>query len=163
VRRSQELAQCSDKLVLNLEDDAPLQGPRAKFLVDIMNPCWLWRGADLGTGATLVADVGQFPFNFQIGKDRDAIKLRAPSASSGELEVRAGSCEGEVVASLPLAPAVENDAVTRLPAVTLAPRNGAQDLCFTFTGRDIDPMWAIDRIELQPHAASHAAGTAHAR
>jgi hexosaminidase len=150
VRRSQELELCSDKLVLNLEDDAPVAGPRARFLVDIMSPCWTWRGVDLARGATLIADVGQFPFNFQIGKDRDAIALRSPSTPSGELEVRADTCDGPLVASLPLAPAVDRDAVTRLPDARIEPRPGAQTLCFTFTGRTIDPMWAIDRVELRP-------------
>ncbi len=44
LRRSQELKPCSDKLVLNLEDDAPLTGERAVFLVDIMQPCWVFEG-----------------------------------------------------------------------------------------------------------------------
>jgi hexosaminidase len=164
VRHSQELELCSDKLVLNLEDDAPVAGPRARFLVDIMNPCWRWRDADLSRGATLIADVGQFPFNFQIGQDREAIRLRAPSTSSGELEVRLGTCDGPPVASQALTPAVDGDAVTRLPPIDLAPRPGLHTLCLTFTGRGIDPMWAIDRIELRAPALepSRAAGV-HAR
>ena len=79
------------------------------FLVDIMNPCWLWRGADLSQGAALVADVGQFPFNFQIGHERDKILLRPPATDAGELEVRAGDCDGAVIASLSLAPALDED------------------------------------------------------
>jgi hexosaminidase len=148
-RRSQELRTCADKLVLNLEDDAPLRGPRAVFLVDIMQPCWIFERADL-TGVTrIAATVGQFPFNFQIGRDRDAIHLRPPSTEEGELEIRLGGCEGELIASLPLAPAIANDGVTRLPSATIQPRTGPHDLCMTFTGRSIDPMWAIDSIELE--------------
>ncbi|HET7202055.1 MAG TPA: family 20 glycosylhydrolase, partial [Steroidobacteraceae bacterium] len=162
IRRSHELELCSDKLVLNLEDDAPVGGPRTRFLVDILDPCWTWRGVDLARGATLLADVGQVPFNFQVGKDRDAIRLRAPTTSSGELEVRVDSCEGPVVASLPLAPALAEDAVTRLPPATLAPRAGTQLLCFVFTAREVDPMWALDRVELRtprpPSAAASAGG-----
>jgi hexosaminidase len=163
VRRSQELELCSDKLVLNLEDDAPVAGPRARFMVDIMNPCWRWQAADLSAGATLIADVGQFPFNFQIGKDREAIRLSPPRGPSGELEVRLDACDGPTLASLSLAPALEEDAVTRLPAVQLSPQSRTRTLCFTFTGRDIDPMWALDRVELRaptpdapPTAAVHA-------
>ena len=153
VRTSQQLETCSDKgVVLNLEDDAPVQGERARFLVDIMNLCWLWRGADLTRGATLDASVGQFPFNFQLGKDRDTIHLHAPATPAGELEVRLDRCDGEVVASLPLAPAINNDGVTRLPAVGIEPRAGPHDLCFTFTGDRLDPMWALDRIALRKTA-----------
>ena len=157
VRRSQELELCSDKLVLNLEDDGPVAGPRARFLVDIMNPCWTWSDVDLERGATLVADVGQFPFNFQIGKDRDAIVLATPATASGELEVRATTCDGALLASLPLAPAQDRDAVTRLPAVQLAPQATTRALCFRFTGRTIDPMWALDRVELQAPTSADTA------
>ena len=147
-RRSQELRTCADKLVLNLEDDAPLRGERAVFLVDVMQPCWLFERADLSTVTRIRASVGQFPFNFQIGRDRDAIHLRPPSTTEGELEIRLDGCEGELIASLPLAPAVANDGVTRLPPATIEPRVGTHDLCMTFSGRSIDPMWAIDSIEL---------------
>ena len=147
-RVSQELKSCTDKLVLNLEDDAPVRGERAVFLVDIMAPCWIFEGADLARIRSITATVGQFPFNFQIGKDRDSIHLRPPQGPDGELEVRVDGCEGERIAVLPLGPAADNAAVTRLPAASIAPRTGRHNLCFTFTGRNIDPMWAIDSVEL---------------
>jgi hexosaminidase len=148
LRASQELKTCADKLVLNLEDDAPVRGERAVFLVDIMQPCWIFEGADLTRITSIAATVGQFPFNFQIGKDRDAIHLRPPQGPDGELEVRVDGCEGERIVVLPLGPTAGNAGVTRLPAAAIAPRAGRHDLCFTFTGRGIDPMWAIDSIEL---------------
>jgi hexosaminidase len=148
-RRSQELATCADKLVLNLEDDAPLAGTRAVFLVDIMQPCWIYERADLAQVTQIAASVGQFPFNFQIGADRDAIRLRPPATAEGELEIRLDDCDGELIASMPLAPAVASDTVTRLPPAAIQPRDGTHDLCLTFTGGGIDPMWAIDSIELR--------------
>ena len=147
-RRSQELRTCSEKLVLNLEDDAPVHGERAVFLVDIMEPCWIFEDADLTGITSIAATVGQFPFNFQIGKDRDAIRLREPRSPEGELEIRVDGCDGEPLAVLPLAPAVGNAAVTRLPTAAFAGHSGPHDLCLAFTGRGIDPMWAIDSIEL---------------
>jgi len=148
-RRSQELATCADKLVLNLEDDAPLAGTRAVFLVDIMQPCWIYERADLSQVTQIAASVGQFPFNFQIGADRDAIRLRPPATAEGELEIRLDDCDGELIASMPLAPAVASDTITRLPPAAIQPRDGTHDLCLTFTGGGIDPMWAIDSIELR--------------
>jgi hexosaminidase len=89
--------------------------------------------------------------------------LSPPRGPSGELEVRLDACDGPTLASLSLAPALEEDAVTRLPAVQLSPQSGTRTLCFTFTGSDIDPMWALDRVELRaptsdapPTAAVHA-------
>ncbi len=55
---------------------------------------------------------------------------------------------------LPLAPAVENFAVTTLPAASITPRDGSHDLCFTFTRKSIDPIWAIDSIELKSNTAA---------
>jgi hexosaminidase len=147
-RTSHQLDMCSDKLVLSLEDDAPLKGNRATFMVDIMNPCWLYRGADLTDVAAIKASVGQVPFNFQIGKDVNAIPLPRPQTREGELEVHLDSCTGEKLVSISLAPAVANPAVTDLPAGEIKPQSGQHDLCFLFTRRTVDPTWVIDAVEL---------------
>jgi hexosaminidase len=146
---SHDLKTCTDKLVLSLEDDAPLRGKRAIFLIDIMNPCWILPSADLSHAPALRAAVGQVPFNFQLGKDKDAIRLAAPLTPAGELEVHVDSCAGERIASLPLEPAVGNDAVTTLPAVRLPRTPGRHDLCLRFTQRTLDPLWALDWVQLQ--------------
>jgi hexosaminidase len=146
---SQDLRTCTGKLVLSLEDDAPIRGDRAIFLIDIMNPCWLFPSADLTHGITLQAAVGQVPFNYQIGKARESIALAPPQTPAGELEVYLDSCTKERVAVLPLAPAAGNDAVTELPAVRLPPTPGRHDLCFRFTQKTLDPMWALDWVQLR--------------
>jgi hexosaminidase len=146
---SQQLKPCSANVLLSLEDDAPLSGPRAVFLADIMNPCWIYPAIDLSRPRTLTAAVGQLPFNFQLGKDIEGIHLRAPHSPTGELEVRVDRCEGEPVASLPLAPAVHNNAVSQLPAVRLPASAGAHTLCLTFTQAALDPMWVLDWVQLR--------------
>lgn len=145
---SQDLRTCTDKLVLSLEDDAPVRGQRAVFLIDIMNPCWIFPAADLSHAPALQAAVGQVPFNFQIGKDRDTIQLAAPQTADGELEVHLDTCAGERIGVLPLAPAVGNNAVTPLRAVRLPTTPGRHDLCFRFTQRALDPLWALDWVQL---------------
>jgi len=147
---SQDLKTCTDRLVLWLEDDAPIEGERAVFLIDIMNPCWILPAADLSRVSRLTAAVGQVPFNFQLGKDADSIKLNPPHTAAGELEVRLDACEGEPIAVLPLVPAADNDAVTVLPAVPLPRASGPHELCFRFTQRTLDPMWALDWVQLEP-------------
>jgi hexosaminidase len=147
---SQDLEMCSGKLVLNLEADAPLHGERAVFLVDIEDPCWLLPDADLSQGVRLTAAVGRVPFNFQLGHDVQAIKLEPPRTPSGELEVRLDGCDGEPLAVLPLAPAVAREGVTVLPATALPRLSGAHRLCFRFTQRTLDPLWAVDWVQLSP-------------
>jgi hexosaminidase len=148
LRTDDELRTCTRSLVLRLEDDAPVDGSRAVFNVDIMDPCWVYEDADLTGIRALTVTVGQLPFNFQIGRDVEKIPLRAPQTQAGELEVRLDACDGERIAVLPLAPAVSNPALTTLPHAALPARSGRHDLCFLFTRRAIEPMWVVDSVQL---------------
>jgi hexosaminidase len=147
-RSSHELRSCTNEILLSLEDDAPLSGARATFMVDIMNPCWIYPAADLSHVTAIDAAVGQLPFDFQLGADVHVPKLNPPQTPAGELEVRIDGCDGERVAVLPLQPAVANNAVTELPAAKIAPRDGTHDLCMKFTQRSHDPLWVLDWVRL---------------
>jgi len=145
---SKELTLCSDAIALSLEDDAPVRGPRAAFLVDIENPCWIARGVDLDRVHGLTAAVGQVPFNFQIGEDVKKIRFAAPTVSEGELQVRLDSCDSAPVASLGIEAARASDAVTVLPAVPVT-GHGIHDLCLRFAQAKLDPLWVLDWIRLE--------------
>jgi hexosaminidase len=146
-RSDEQLRTCAEKVKLALEDDSPAQGPRAVFVIDIFEPCWIFAHAPLDDAKRIAIDVGQVPFNFQVGKDRDQIHFRPPATPEGEFEVRAGGCDGDVVAVLPLARAASNAGVTRLVA-PIKPRTDRDDLCITYTARGVDPLWAVNRVEL---------------
>ena len=147
-RSSHQLRSCTNEITLSLEDDAPLVGERATFLVDIMNPCWIYPAADLSHVTGIDAAVGQLPFDFQLGADVHIPKLNPPQTPAGELQVRIDGCDGERIAVLPLQPAVANDAVTELPAAKIAHRDGTHDLCMKFTQLSHDPMWVLDWVRL---------------
>jgi len=150
-REDRDLDPCSQGIVLALEDDAPLHGERESYLVDILNPCWIWKDASLAGLTAIRARVGQLPFNFEIGDAIHQVVVEPPRSKDGELLVRLGGCTGPVVAQAPLAPAVGNQAATELPpaAVSLPAGTGDRaDLCFSFTRKGIDPIWAIDWVEL---------------
>jgi N-acetyl-beta-hexosaminidase len=148
LRASRELELCTEKIALLLEDDAPLHGPRATFLVDIMNPCWIFRGAQLDRVRAIEARVGQVPFNFQVGDDAAKIRFPRPRTPEGELEVRIDGCEGELLARIPLAAAAGSEAVSTLPAARIAPREGRHDLCLRFAQPGLDPLWVLDSVRL---------------
>lgn len=148
-RSSHQLQSCTHEILLSLEDDAPLSGERAVFLVDIMNPCWIYRGADLSHVTGIAAAVGQLPFEFQLGADVHPPKLDRPQTPSGELEIRLDGCDGPPIANMPLQPALANDAVTELPVAKIAPREGTHDLCLKFAQWTPDPLWVLDWIQLQ--------------
>ena len=152
-RENRELELCSSSIVLALEDDAPLEGERASFLVDIMDPCWLWRDADLAEIYRVSASVGQLPFNFEIGSAIDSVVTTPPRTPGGELVLHLGACDGPVVAELSLMPALENFATTTLPAAPIdmsARELGRADLCLRFRNEGYDPFWAINWVELEP-------------
>ncbi len=159
-RSSQELRLCSANIDLSLEDDAPVdnaKGPRAVFLLDINNPCWIFPQAELDSVTGVVAAVGQVPFNFQIGEDVKKIHFATPTTPEGELEVHLGNCDGEIIARLPLAPAVSSNGVTVLKA-PIASRPGKHDLCLRFAQRfsqpAVDPVWALDWVDLTEREAA---------
>jgi hexosaminidase len=76
------------------------------------------------------------------------VRFPAPTTPEGELEVRLGGCEGEVLARLPLAPATISHEVTALPAAPVVPRRGRHDLCLRFAQPRLDPLWVIDSVRL---------------
>jgi hexosaminidase len=147
-RVSHDLEQCGDGYLLSLEDDAPLNGERAVFLVNISNPCWLWRDAELTRVKSIRATVGQIPFNFQIGEDAAKIPLAKPTTKEGELLVHVDGCNGPLLASAPLEPAVSNNGLTALPPILVDHQDGKHDLCFMFTRAKVDPIWVIGGLEL---------------
>ena len=147
-RQDHQMKMCSEGLVLSLIDDAPIQGERPALMMDIFNPCWIYEDADLSRGARIEVAVGQVPFNFQIGADRNNIKLATPRSPEGELEVFAGTCTGEPALILPLARAAGDDGVTVLSGDL--PRSGRGDLCLRFAQPGIDPMWGVDWVKVMP-------------
>lgn len=154
-REDRELELCTERIVLALDDDAPAGGRRESFLVDIMNPCWIMRDVDTSAVAAVRAAVGQLPFNFEIGDALEHVVVREPRTAGGEFVVREGSCDGPVAASLPLAPAVDDDTVTELPDTPLAFENegAVTDLCFHFTRGGVEPIRVVDWVQLLPAEA----------
>jgi hexosaminidase len=76
-----------------------------------------------------------------------------PVTAYGELEVHLDSCAGDLYARLPLEPAIASNAVTVLPVQPVEPRPGPHDLCLRFAQSGVDPLWALDWIELREQSA----------
>jgi hexosaminidase len=144
-RNSHELERCSDAIGLLLEP----AGASAPIAVDIMNPCWIDRGIDLTGGPRLVAGVAPLPFNYEIGADAAKIRVGDSRTAEGELEIHADGCDTPAIATLPLAPALLSRGVTLLPAQGLPRLPGRHDLCLRFARPKLDPMWALDSVELE--------------
>jgi hexosaminidase len=152
-KTSQDLKLCTEALPLALEIDADASETRPVVQLDLMNPCWIWPGIDLTAGQSLRAAVGPVPFNYQIGADAGKIRVGDARSPAGELEIYADHCDGEPIAALPLAGA-RATGVTALARTPLPARPGTHDLCMRFARPALDPIWAIDWVEIG-EGASH--------
>ncbi len=147
-RASDALDLCSEGIALALEADSAAGAERPIVRLDIMNPCWIYRAADLTAAPALVAAVGQIPFNYQIGTDAAKVRVGDARSAAGELEVRIDGCDGEPVALLPLAAADGRLGITTLSGVRLPARPGRHDVCLRFARPTLDPMWALDWVDI---------------
>jgi len=147
-RTASEMELCGNAIPLRLEDDGPTAGKRLVHWVDVMHPCWIWRGAPLAGVTHLAAQVGRLPFNFAIGDDVNKIRFPPPATPAGELQIRRDSCDGPLIATIPLQSATRTSGDAEVSG-PVSKSDGAHDLCMTFTQRGIDPFWVLDRLTLQ--------------
>ncbi len=152
-RDSHDLELCSDAIGLLLEpgDRGDAAGARAAYAplaVDIMNPCWIDRGVDLSGGPRIIAAVAPLPFNYELGADAAKIRVGDARSAEGELEIHADACDTPALALVPLAPAASGRGVTTLAAQRLPRLPGRHDLCLRFARPRLDPLWAIDWLEV---------------
>ena len=149
-RVSQDLTLCPGKLPLDLQGAAVGKEPRPVMLIQVMNACWLWPDADLtGIGGVKIT-AGALPFNLQLGAELAHVVRRPASAGGMELQVRLDSCDGELLATLPLGTR-RSPGLASLSAA-LPPRPGHHTLCIAVAGDKLDPVWAIDAVQLVPAA-----------
>jgi hexosaminidase len=146
-RTSHELAPCGNAVGLLLE---PLgtSDPDAPFAVDVVNPCWVYRGADLTRAAVFSAAVVPLPFNYELGPVAANIRVGDARTPVGELEVHIDGCDKPAAAVLQLPPAALRGGVTQLPAQLLPSAAGRHDLCLRFARPRLDPLWALDWAQI---------------
>jgi len=151
-RTDEHLAQCPAKgqLLLRLEDDGPAEGERAIFNVDIFNPCWLWKDADVDGIARVRVRAGQIPYYFQLAHDEPARRFVAKRSAHGEMEILGAQCEGKPLASVKLPAAPGADGFITLEAALPRSLTGTQNLCVRFTGDTRPTMWVLDEMTLLP-------------
>jgi hexosaminidase len=151
-RDSHHLELCSDGIGLLLEPagrgEHSSGAAGTPLAVDIMNPCWIDRGVDLSAGPRVLAAVAPLPFNYEIGADAAKIRVGDARTAEGELEIHVDGCDTPARVLLPLAPAASARGVTTLPAQRLPALAGRHDLCLRFARPRLDPLWAIDWVEV---------------
>jgi len=147
-RDSHDLDLCTNGIGLSLDFGSVATSRGAPLAVDIMNPCWIDRGVDLSAGPHIIAAVARLPFNYEIGADAAKIRVGDARTADGELEIHVDGCDSPARTLLPLAPAATAPSVTTLPEQRLPRLPGRHDLCLRFARPRLDPMWAIDWVEV---------------
>lgn len=147
-RDSHDLDLCSDGIGLLLEPGTGSTSRGAPLAVDIMNPCWIYRGVELDRTRSLTAAVAPLPFNYEIGADAAKIRVGDSRTADGELEIHVDGCETAAVVAIALHDAAAHDGVTELPPVMLPRRSGPHDVCLRFARPRLDPLWALDWVEI---------------
>ncbi len=147
-RNSDQLDTCGKpRIVLRLEDDRPLDGPRPVYRLDIANMCWQWKDAPLDGVGHIALTVGNLPWNFALWTDDKNVVVRPKATPAGEIQVHEDTCDGPLLATLSLAPATRSKLQTTLTA-DIPPVAGKHTLCMFATGDPRDGLWAIDKVRL---------------
>jgi hexosaminidase len=147
-RDSHDLELCTDGIGLLLEPGSGSTSQGAPLAVDIMNPCWIYRGVEFDHAHSITAAVAPLPFNYEIGADVEKIRVGDARTADGELEIHVDGCETAAVATMALPDAAAHDGVTELPSVILPQESGLHDLCLRFARPRLDPQWALDWVEI---------------
>jgi len=144
-RDSHDLEQCSGGIGLLLLSAGSESRPLA---LDIMNPCWIYAHVDMSKGPLIVAAVAPLPFNYEIGAEAAKIRVGDARTPQGELEIHVDGCDTPALVLLPLAAASDTAGVTTLLPERLPALAGWHDLCLRFARPRLDPMWALDWVEI---------------
>ena len=148
-RTSQQLDLCSNGIGLLLEPRGTRDAGDAPLAVDIMNPCWIYRGVDLSAGPRISAAVSALPFNYELAGDAAKLRVGDNRTPRGELEVRLDACDGAVLEALPLPAAASAEAIVELAQKKLPSLAGRHDVCLRFARPGVDPLWALDWVEIR--------------
>jgi hexosaminidase len=147
IRYSQELQMCSNDPVIAMEPDPPQQD-RPVALVNYVNPCWIYKAADLNGVTGISVGVLNIPYVFH-DRGGDSPILGEPHTTNGEVEVHLDACDGRLAAKLPLGAATGRAGVRPLRA-ELNNVKGVHDLCLKVVRPEVNPLWALDWVQLEP-------------
>jgi len=144
-RDGSELASCSSQPGMRVDGNQPAQGPRPVYKVDAGNMCWLWRRAPLAGVERVIVTVGRVAWRF--GDEAKGAVVRPMASAAGEFEIHTESCTGPLLATLPLASAVQKGGQNELSAAVSSPKlNDPPNLCIFATGDPRNGQWALARV-----------------
>ena len=144
-RDGSELAACSGQPGMRVGGGRPARGPRPVYELDIGDMCWLWPRAPLEGVKRVTLTVERVAWRY--GDEAPGATVRPKAGAAGELEIRAESCKGPLLATLPLTRAARAKGQTKLDATVSPPQgDGVHNLCIFATGDPREGQWALARV-----------------
>jgi len=128
-----------------LTPDATTTAP--VYDVDLFDDCWTYPKTRLDDIAAIVIAAVRLPRNYGLAHEIDKVVSHPKTTPFGELVVRAGACDGPVVASFPL-PDPKAGGDVHLSLRSNLALTGEQPLCLIFTAPIDGPLYGIDQVRL---------------
>ena len=135
------------KLGLRVPLTADQQATTPAFNVNIFDTCTQYPAAPLDIAAGFTIDVVRLARNYGLAHEVSALVAHYAVTPYGELMVRAGGCDGVVVATFPLPDPATAPQRLRF-AGTLPMMTGDRDICLLFTAPLSDPFYTVERMRL---------------
>jgi hexosaminidase len=134
---------------LRLQPLPDAKSAQPTYMVNVFDACQELAATWMDGVARIRVDAVRLPRNFALAHEQKLVVSRPQTTAFGELVVHADSCDGPVLASLPLpdpAHSARNFALDgALPA-----QQGEHALCLIFTAPIDGPLYAIGRLTLTP-------------
>ena len=162
-RTGNELSACSDRAgTMRVPGNRPAQGPRPIYKAEIGDMCWRWPQAPLDGVSRVVLTVARVAWQF--ADEAPHAVVRAKAAAAGEFEIHIDTCEGPLLATVPLASALSAAGPTELAAAAFTPPNaGVRDLCVIASGDPRDGQWTLERLTFSRGDVRRTLSTGHAK
>ncbi len=122
------------------------------YTLPLFNSCQLYENAPLDGVRTIHFALARVPRNYALAHDAKLVVSYPRSTPHGELLVKRDTCDGPLLATLPLPDPANSPRRFDLDA-TLPKQAGEHTLCFIFTAPIDGPIYAFHRVWLQRHDA----------
>ena len=147
-RGSSDMIACpKGKLGLRVPLTADQDGAAPVFNVNIFDSCTQYPAAPLDVAGGFTVEVVRLARNYGLAHEATALRAHFAVTPFGELVIRAGGCDGAVVASFPLPDPATAPQRLRFSGV-LPKADGDRDLCLLFTAPLSDPFYTVERMQL---------------
>ncbi len=122
------------------------------YAVNLFDNCQMYPQARLDGVRSIHVDAVRLERNYSLAHEQKLVVERPAQTAFGELVIHKDTCDGPVLASMPLPDPKASG--RRIPlTATLPATTGVHDLCLAFTGPISGPLYGIAQVSVIPQAA----------